>query len=139
MTPGFELVEHTADVGVRAWGDTVEAAFEQAALGMFSLEYEPGDVRAGEERRLEIEAPGAELLLAAWLNELLYIFESEGFAVGGCRVEEVGAERLVAVITGEPGGARRLRARAVVKAATLHDLVVRATDGGWQVRVLLDV
>jgi SHS2 domain-containing protein len=139
MSAGFELIEHTADIGVRAWGETVGAVFEQAALGMFSLAYATAEAQSREQRRLELQAPGAELLLAAWLNELLYIFESEGFAFSGWTVEEIGPERLVAIVTGEPGGARRLHARAVVKAATLHDLAVRPTDQGWEARVLLDV
>ena len=44
MSVGFELVDHTADIGVRVWGPTAEEVFEQAALAMFSLVCDPLDI-----------------------------------------------------------------------------------------------
>jgi SHS2 domain-containing protein len=139
MPAGFELVDHTADIAIRAWGATPESVFEQVARGMVSLMYDAAAVASRDQRRVVVEAPGRELLLAAWLNELLYLFEADGFVLHDMTVEEVGTQRVTAGLAGEAGGAGRVGARAVVKAATLHDLRVAETDEGWEARVLLDV
>lgn len=144
MRAGHELTEHTADVGVHAWGATAEAVFEQAALAMVGLMYDPDAVRPVESRTIALTADDRELLLAAWLNELLYLLDAERLLLGRFQVYSVGPQErtgwaLRAAATGERHDSSRHTVRAVVKAATLHDLELRATDDGWEGRVLLDV
>ena len=76
MSVGYELVDHTADIGVRLWGPTAEEVFEQAALALFSLVCDPLHVDQRETVEVSLEAEAMDLLLAAWLNELLYVFEA---------------------------------------------------------------
>ena len=143
MTAGFELVEHTADVAIRAWGDRPQHVFEQAARAMVSLIYDVEAVASQGERRIELGGSDLELTLAAWLNELLYLVEAERFLGHEFTVEELPGEddgaRLKAIIRGETDAAGRHGTRTVVKAATLHDLVVRRVGTGWEGHVLLDV
>lgn len=149
MTAGYELEEHTADVALRAWGETSRDVFEQAARAMVGLMYDAAAVTPQEERRIELAAPDMELLLAAWLNELLYLLEAESFLGCEFRVEELRADevdaqpsggvRLRAAVVGETDLTGRHKARAAVKAATLHDLFVRPAGTGWEGHVLLDV
>jgi len=70
---GFAIVEHTADLGLRAWGPAEKDVFEQAAVGMFSLICDPYTVDPALHVDLEVEAPMHDLLLVEWLNELLYL------------------------------------------------------------------
>ena len=74
MSVGYELVDRTADIGVRLWGPTAEEVFEQAALALFSLVCDPLQIGDLVTVDVELEAEGMDLLLAAWLNELLSIF-----------------------------------------------------------------
>ncbi len=136
---GFELVDHTADVAVHAWGESPERVFEQAALGMVSLAYEVSRVRASARRHVRLEAPAREPLLAAWLNEILYVLEGRKFLVASFEVKHVDDRRLDALITGETLDVDRHRLRGIVKAATLHGLRVERTDEGWEARVVLDI
>ncbi len=76
MSAGYELVEHTADIGVHAWGARPEEVFEQAAHALFSLVCDPREIDERETVEIELEADSPDLLLAAWLNELLYVFEA---------------------------------------------------------------
>ncbi len=73
----FEVLEHTADIGLRAWGKTKEELFENAAIGMVSLAVEIEDV----EPRIAypIAASGTDLdsLLVNWLGEVLYYLDAQ--------------------------------------------------------------
>jgi len=133
---GHELLEHTADVGIRAWGATAEEAFEQAAWALVDLL----GVRSsgpGEPRAIRVEAADRGVLLADFLNELVFLQESEEVGVARIHVhlEDGGlvAEANVVPLARPPEG-------ATVKAATYHELEVRrAPDGRIEARVYLDV
>lgn len=143
MVPGFELLDHTADVAVRAWGERPHDVFEQAALGMANLIYDVRAVAPREERHITLGGLEPELTLAAWLNEILYLIEAEAFLGHEFRVHECAshdeARPFAASIRGEADPAHVHRTRAIVKAATLHDISVRRTSDGWEGYVLLDV
>lgn len=139
MSVGYELVDHTADIGVRVWGPTAEEVFEQAALALFSLVCDPLDVGELESVDVELEAEGMDLLLAAWLNELLYVFEARKLVLSQFDLFEVGEHALRARVSGEPFDTSRHIVCGGVKAATLHELSLRRRDDGWEGFVLLDV
>jgi len=148
VAPDFELTEHTADVGVRAWGPRREDVFAQAARGMLTLVCDPATATGRERYAVEVEAVDECLLLAVWLNELLYLVEARGLVFNGefeieLREEATGGVgarvTLRALAAGEPYDPARHGCRAAVKAATLHRLSLHAVTGGWEGRVLLDV
>jgi SHS2 domain-containing protein len=143
VAPGFELLEHTADVAVRSWGERPHDVFEQAALGMVSLIYDVRAVAPREERHVALSGMEPELTLAAWLNDILYLIEAEAFLGHEFRVDECPSRDetrpFAAGIKGEADPARSHHTRAIVKAATLHGISVRCTSDGWEGYVLLDV
>ncbi|MCR4402494.1 MAG: archease [Firmicutes bacterium] len=82
MSRPYEVLEHTADVGVRARGRTLEETFVNMAAGLMSLVVpDPESIRATEERRIEARAPDLEGLLVAWLSEFVYLIDAERFLV----------------------------------------------------------
>ena len=101
----YELLEHTADVGVVAHGPTLAETFAGAAEGMYALMVEPGDVRPSEPREIRLSAPDRERLLVAWLLELLFLTESQQLLFRRFEVEQAGISRNVA----------RMRPIAVIK------------------------
>ena len=139
MNVGYELVDHTADIGLRVWAPTGEELFEEAGRALFSLVCDP--LRVGELQPvdLELEAEAPDLLLAAWLNELLYVFEARRLVLSEFEVLELGEHRLRARVAGEPLDSRRHIMCGGVKAATLHELRLDRRDDGWEGFVLLDV
>ena len=136
---GFELTEHTADVGIHAWGPSESVVFEQAALGLFSLLCDPATVEPREAIDLEAEAPTHDLLLVAWLNELLYRFEADGLVFHSFTIDVLGAREVSATAHGERIDPARHAVRAGVKAVTYHGLALRETGDGWEGKVILDV
>jgi SHS2 domain-containing protein len=138
MTRSVEVIEHTADVGIIARGDTVEDVFVAAAEGMLSFVIRPEEVRAVETRRRTVDADDRAGLLAAWLNDLILLLNADGFIAGGAAIVECSETRLVADVRGEPVDPARHRFRLDVKAATYHQLAVGKTNG-WEARVIFDV
>ncbi|MBI2226656.1 MAG: archease, partial [Betaproteobacteria bacterium] len=72
MTPHWEHFPHEADMGVRGFGATKAEAFEQAALAMTAVIPDLAAVTPRDAVRIECGAPDDELLLAEWLNSLIY-------------------------------------------------------------------
>lgn len=138
MTRRFEILEHTADVGLRATAPSGEALFEALAEGLATIlgAWLPD---GGAERPVEVEASDREALLVAWLDELLYIHEIEDAVFTGIAVAAVEETRVRARVRLSSRAGRELEGVGV-KAATYHRLqVARGSDGTWSARVYLDV
>lgn len=135
----WEHFEVEADVGVRAWGDTRATAFAQAALGVLALIVDPSSVSLRESRAVRAQAETPETLLAAWVDECLYVHEIEGFVARDVEVDECSDTVVHGRLLGEPLDPSRHRLGTVVKAATLHGISVVLTDTRHEVRIIVDV
>ena len=138
MAKDFEFIEHTADVGIMAYGADVREAFVNAARGMFSLMVELGTINEVGHRDIEVDAPDVESLLAAWLNELICLFDAENVLFSRFEITEFGETYLRARAYGESVDSSRHKLKIGIKAATYHMLEVDQSDGG-RVRVLFDI
>lgn len=135
MEAGFEILDHTADIGIRAWGRTPEEMFEQAVRALLHLMYDPAGVARRLEREVEARAEGYEYLLVDLFNEILYLFDAEKLAFADVRVEQLSSEYVRARLPGEPFDPSRHEGRIYVKAATLHQLKVEFQSSSKQVLV----
>lgn len=136
---GWEHFEVEADVGVRAWGPTLAAAFAQAALGVLALIVDPSSVTARESREVRAQADAPETLLAAWVDECLYVHEIEGFVAHDVQVGECSDTVVHGQLLGEPIDPSRHALGTVVKAATLHGISVTAAGPRHEVRIIVDI
>ena len=136
---GFELLEHTADLGVVGRGGDLAEALAWTATGMFSIIADLDTVASLETIHVSVDSADPEALAVDWLNELLFRFEAEGFLPKEFHmsVSETGTA-LEAWCVGEPVDPTRHRIRSSVKAATYHALDV-SHDGEWRIRVILDI
>lgn len=135
---GFEHFAHDADVGVRGFGPTRDAAFEQAALALMRVMAD-GEVRPATMIEVTCEAPDDALLLVDWLNALLYESARRGmlFSRFAVRIED---HRLSGRAWGEPIDPARHRIGVEVKGATYTALTVdRQPDGRWVAGCVVDV
>jgi SHS2 domain-containing protein len=133
----FELIEHTADIGLKACGETLAAAFANAALGMFSIIIETESVIETTSRRIDVVADDVEGLIFDWLNSLLYYFDVETLLFRRFEIIEFEDNHLVAVCYGEPFDSSRHSLKIGVKSATYHHLEVDRERNC--VRVIFDV
>lgn len=138
-TARWEHFPHQADIGVRGFGATLAEAFEQAALALTAVIASPADVAPSEAIRLTCEAPDAELLLADWLNLLVYEMATRNMLFSRFEVHLEG-NHLAAQVWGEAIEVKRHRPAVEVKGATYTALkVAQQPDGGWLAQCVVDV
>ena len=137
--PPFEILEHPADIGFRAFGGTLAELFENAALALVSIASEIEDVAERHEYHLEAAGTDQESLLVAWLSEVLYWFDGKRITFCRFHISAIDPHGLTAVAYGEPRNSIRHRFKPIVKAVTWHQLKVRKTGRGWMAEVYLDI
>jgi SHS2 domain-containing protein len=134
----FEVIEHTADIGIIARGSGLPALFSNAASGMLSLLIEAGTLRQDVTREVSLEAGDMETLLVQWLNELLYIIYTEKLALFKFDILIKG-KGLVACCAGQEIELKSHIFRREIKAATYHDLRIIERDGEYSARIIFDI
>lgn len=135
----FTILPHTADVGLRVEAEEINALFEEAGRGLFSLIVSNlEEVRSQRWKEIAIEGKDMEYLFFDFLNELLFIFESEGLLLREFDVS-VGPRGLQAIAGGEKIDRERHRMAHEVKAITYHGLMVKKIERGWVAEVIVDI
>jgi SHS2 domain-containing protein len=133
----YELVEHTADVGVKAYGKTVAEAFKHVAEGMFDIITDKSTIDPIGEYNILLEAPDRELLLVDWLSQLLFLNDAHDLVFSKFEVTLTG-NHLSAHVFGEKYDTKKHKMGAEIKAVTYHMLQVHETDPIF-VQVLFDI
>jgi SHS2 domain-containing protein len=133
----YELIEHTADMGVAASGDTLAEAFANAACGLFSIMTDITSVHESESRSVVVKGVDSENLLFNWINELIYIFDVEHMLFKRFDIIDMTECSLKAVCYGEKYNPDMHKLKLGVKSATFHMLMVDPQKN--RVQVILDV
>jgi len=134
----YESTEHTADIGMVAFGATLKEAFENAAYGMFDMMVAVEETAESRQTEVRVEAEDVEGLLVSFLSELLFVFETEGIVLKRFEIVDWDERtRLVARAWGDL--LEEQERRAQIKAVTYHGLGVQETTEGYEVRVVFDV
>ena len=136
----FEILEHTADVGIRAEAVDLSGLFEQATLGLLDIigTWAPG-IDAAEQVELAIEADDAGALLVDWLGEVVYLGDSRDAVVTSLEMDEVTERRAAGRLGIAPRDEALYEGGTQVKAITYHRLAVEETGDGWSATVYVDV
>lgn len=135
----YELIEHTADIGIRVSGKTKEDIFASAACAMFDIMGVSRAIDSKVQHSLTIEGASTEELLVCFLNELIYLFMSKKFLPAKFRIVKMNNRSLVVLISGEKFNSKRHRLKTEIKAATYHNLKVKKTTTGYQAEVIFDL
>ncbi|MBI3894901.1 MAG: archease [Acidobacteria bacterium] len=137
--PPFEILEHTADVGIKAYGNSLQELFVNAARGLISLA--SGFPEASSTQRFSLSACGEdyEELLVNWLSEILYYIDAEGWIFSDFKIHRLESEFLEGEALGERHAEAAHRLRTSVKAVTYHQISVRQTPNGWEAVVYFDI
>jgi len=139
MRKAFEVINHTADTGIIAYGVDMKQAFVNAALALFSIIVDVDTVRENLYRDMEISADDQEILLVQWLNELIYLFDVEHIVFCKFEINKLTKTQLQARCFGEKVETSRHKLKTGVKAATYHLLKVDKDDNGYKMQVIFDI
>ena len=139
MALGYEYIEHTGDLGFKAYGQTREALFVHAAKALFEVLVSPETVEEREERAVVVEAVALDELMVSWLGELLYLFDTESLLLKAFQIKTLTENRLEATARGEAMDLQRHEIKTTIKAVTYHQLYVRKRNGVWETQVILDL
>ncbi|MDP3878859.1 MAG: archease [Dehalococcoidales bacterium] len=138
MEKEFEIIDHTADVGIIAYGADIKQAFANAAKAMFSLITELDDIDEVLHRDVEVVSSDRENLLVAWLNELIYLFDVENILFKRFDIARLNQTQLKARVYGEKVDNVRHKVKLGIKAATYHMLKIEK-ENGVKAQVVFDI
>lgn len=134
----FEYIEHTADLGIRAYGVDYEDLFINAAKGLFTLITDINSVTPAKSKEISINADNIEELLVDWLNELIYIFETEHILFSEFTIITLTINNLNAIAKGETMNSKHIIKRQI-KAATYHMLKIEKHNSIFSVDIIFDI
>ena len=139
MNAGFELFDHTADVGVRAHAADFSGLVEPATNGLYAV---IGELAAeGDTKRMEFTFEGDDpsTLLRDYLAELLFAFEQESLCATSVEVVEFSDQRLHVIGRMAPVNESQSEFHREVKAVTYHELKIQPIEGGYQATYIVDI
>jgi len=135
----FEIVDHTADIAMRAYGSTLKELFQNAALGMFNILADLEGIKPSTEIAVKVDAIDKEELLIAWLEELLYNFYTKNIIFSEFNITELTDIDLAAKVKGRFIGENRNRLKSEIKAATRHELKIDKKGDRYETQIVFDV
>lgn len=132
--PKFKFLEHTADVKFRAYGNSIEEAFSNAALALGETMTKDTRIKAKIKKRVKVEGKDDSALLYNFLEEFLFLYDSEGFVLAKIANIKINDRKLEAEVIGD-----KARISNDVKAITYNSMFVKKEKGKFIVQAVLDV
>jgi SHS2 domain-containing protein len=136
---GFEFLDHAGDQGIQAFGKTLPDLFRHAAQALFRVITDPETIQLRETRTIKLQANDLEELFIDWLNEFIYLFETQGLLFREFDLLSLDDRALEAIVRGEAYDESRHPIETTVKSATHHQLRIRREKGVWKAQVILDL
>ena len=134
----YEVLDHTADLGLVIYGRDLRELFKNAAFAMFDQIAELERVEERDIFEVIQDAPNVEELLVAWLRELLFQFSVRDFLFKDFSIEDISQTHIKGTARGERIDRTRHELKKEIKAVTYHELKVEKRDGGWRSQVIFD-
>jgi SHS2 domain-containing protein len=139
----YSYLDHEADVGILAEGETLEEAFAEGAKGAFNVMVNINEVRKKKSVSLNVESPNIESLFVEWLNELISLADMNSMFFCEFEVHKIKKEIdkyiLDAVAWGEEIDQKRHVMKTEVKAATYYGLKYEQKKGKHIIQCVVDV
>ena len=136
----FEYIEHTADAGMRVWGETLTELFKNAACGLFQMIAMVETIDETLSVEVKITADHLEMLFVHWLDELIFIHETKDIFLRRSNIQQITPTCLSAEVYGETVDFEKHSVYTEIKAVTYHQLsVTQRTSGVWEAHVIFDL
>ncbi len=131
----YKFLEHTADIKFRAFGKSLNEAFENASLAMFNSMSDER-IKLKIKKKIKVSGKDNESLLYNFLEELLFLLDSKNFFLSKIKVK-ISDLKLTAELWGD--SVKNYETKLDVKAVTYNQMKVEKKAGRWLVQVVIDV
>ena len=131
---GYEILDHTGDLGIRVWAADIKGIFQETARALFDIITDLDKVEVHLDLEVAVKGSGQEELLVAWLNELLYLYEVEDLLLCDFTITEIDEGSIKGVAMGEEFDEDRHDIKTSIKAVTYHQVEIQGQDGGCKPR-----
>jgi SHS2 domain-containing protein len=135
----FKVLDISGDVGIKAFGKSIDEAFINAAIGMYSLITNLDSIKEKKTINVSVGSPSLDGLLVSWLNELIFNFDAYGFIGKKIEIKQFSDNRMIATVTGEEFDPQHHEGKFLIKAATYHKLRIEKIDDTWEIDVIFDI
>jgi SHS2 domain-containing protein len=135
----FEFLEHTADIKFKAYGNTLEQAFENSALALIECMKDKVEIKEKTQKTIKIKATNLEQLLYKFLEEFLFLLDSEDFVLS--KIKEIEIDEIKFELKADLSGDNALNYEFAntVKAITYNELFIKKEKHKYITQVVLDV
>lgn len=135
----YRYIDHTADIAFEIYGDNLLKLLENATYAFYNAFVDLSKIGENKTQKIEIEGEDEEIVLYRWLNELLYLFDTQFFAAKSVEVEimENGQIRVTGILKG--GKFTPETVKVEPKAITMHKFRVERNDGELKAFVVVDI
>ena len=137
--PKYELIDHTADFGIRVWGNSVINLFQNAAMALMDQLLEAGLSMEQQARQIKVEGDDLPDLMVNWLREILFLWVGEELLVRSVHIEALADSKLSARVQTEVFSPQHHVIKTEIKAVTYHQIQVAAVGRQWEARIILDI
>jgi SHS2 domain-containing protein len=135
----YKFIDHTGDLGIQIFGENPAELFRHAAQAFFQIITDRAKIRKSISRKITVRGEGLEDLLVNWLNEFIFLFDTEMLLFKDFDILSFDERHLEAVAYGEPYDEKRHSIKTTVKGATYHQLEIYREKDTWKGQVIFDV
>ncbi|HHT9111009.1 MAG TPA: archease [Candidatus Brocadiaceae bacterium] len=137
--PKYILIDHTADIGIDVFGESLQELFSNAAFAMFDIIADLSNVKNKDEYRISVSGVDREQLMVNWLSELLYLHDVRSLLFKDFTIINITDTQLDAIVRGERYKDGIHVIKTEMKAVTYHNLSIVRKDSQWQGRIIFDL
>jgi SHS2 domain-containing protein len=135
----YKFIDHTGDLGIQIFGEDLPELFKHAGEAFFHIITDRKKIRKSMSRKITVNAEGLEDLLVNWLNEFVFLFDTEMLLFRDFEISSLDERHLEATVHGEPYNEGRHPIKTTVKGATYHQLGVYREKDIWKAQVIFDL
>jgi SHS2 domain-containing protein len=137
--PSYEIIDHTADIGIRVCAESREALFESGAAAFFDIIGKWGKPGVSRTRKIRLEGETNEDLFHGWLDELNFLHQTGDWVFFEFDVQFPQDGLLEATVRGRKVDRDKDTLHLEIKAVTHHELTVEERADGWHASVIFDI
>jgi protein archease len=139
MSNKYELIDHTADFGIRVFGFSSRELFSNAAWALFDRLTETKAITGNDSCKITVFGDDWADLMVNWLREVLYLWNGKERLVKSVEILSLSEKKLSAKIYFDAYTPDRHIIKTEIKAVTYHQVYVKSGPFGWEAGIIFDI